>query len=399
MGEPSVADSQGDASTGWLLSPLLTWLLRDAWKIRNARQIADEICRRLLAEGVPLWRFNLFFRTLHPELFGDRFQWTREAGRTRYDATPRAVTQSPVFTRSPLLDAGKSGLPLRRRLTGPEALLDYPLMEELRAAGGTDYLALPMPFSDGSTTFLTVASDAPDGFSAANVALLTDLAVVLGRIAEAVMLRTSAARLLDIYVGHDAGERILQGQIHRGTGETLRAAIWLCDLRGFSTLSDTLPRDDMIRLLNGFFDRMAAPVQAAGGHILKFIGDAMLAIFPVGRGGDAAAARAALGAALKAQAAMAVAGDGLRCGIALHVGDVMYGNIGAASRLDFTVIGPAVNLAARLQGLCSAQGEAVLLSSDCAALVDTPLEPLGRFAVKGLAEPLDVFRPPPAASG
>ena len=193
---------------------------------------------------------------------------------------------------------------------------------------------------------------------------------------------------------------MLEGQIKRGTGETIRAVIWLCDLRGFTWLSETLPRDALIDLLNSYFGPMCDAVAAQGGEILKFIGDAMLAIFPI-QGGAQKTCMAALSAAETAQAALADENQRRHAlglpqidyGLALHVGDVMYGNIGSDTRLDFTVIGPAVNLTARIESLRRQLGRTLLLSSDFAEASGSATNSLGRFALRGVAVEQEIFVP------
>jgi adenylate cyclase len=220
---------------------------------------------------------------------------------------------------------------------------------------------------------------------------------------ELMVLKRLAVNVLDTYVGRDAGARILNGDIRRGTGETLRAVLWYCDLRGFTPLADRLPLEDLIGLLNGYFEIMGGAVQARGGEILKFIGDAMLAIFPLPDGTDAdARCRDALNAAEDAMRQMELRNRErrawgqpiLQAGIALHIGDVMYGNIGAPDRLDFTVIGPAVNLVTRIEGLCRELGRSVLTSAAVAGTCGDRLVPVGHHPVKGLREPVPVFALP-----
>ena len=219
-------------------------------------------------------------------------------------------------------------------------------------------------------------------------------------------LRRTARTLLDTYVGQQSGGRVLDGQIQRGTGETIRAVIWLCDLRGFTSLSETLPRETLIDLLNSYFGPMCDAVAEQGGEILKFIGDAMLAIFPIGA--DAAATcRAALAAATRAQAALAEEnrrreGLGLpriEYGLALHLGDVIYGNIGSDTRLDFTVIGPAVNLTARIEWMCRQLGRPLLLSADFVRAGGLAATSLGAFPLKGVGAEQEIFVPAPTPDG
>jgi adenylate cyclase len=211
-----------------------------------------------------------------------------------------------------------------------------------------------------------------------------------------------AINLLDTYVGHRAGERILAGQITRGSGQTVEAAIWFCDLRGFTALSESKGRDELLDCLNRFFDCMAGPVEKHGGDILKFMGDGMLAIFPLD---SERACRRAVEAAIDARKAMAALNEEQRAradkplgfGIALHVGEVMYGNIGTADRLDFTVVGPAVNLTSRLEALCRRLGCNVLISDAFCDLCSDSFRSLGTYRLAGISRAVEVFTLPEAA--
>ena len=272
---------------------------------------------------------------------------------------------------------------VRQRLDLPDAEFAFPLFDELRDEGLTDYVALPMTFSDGKIHGTAWASDRPGGFESEHLALIEDLLPVLSLLLEIRLNRRIAINLLDTYVGHHAGERILQGEITRGSGQTVRAAIWFCDLRGFTALSERSGRDELLACLNRYFDCMAGAGRAARRrdpevHRRRHAGD-----LPARR--ERACARAAAGRCRCARgdgraqrrSCARAAGEALGFGIALHVGEVMYGNIGAADRLDFTVIGPAVNLASRLEALCRTLGPRSLISDDFAAAV------LGRVPIAG----------------
>ena len=214
-------------------------------------------------------------------------------------------------------------------------------------------------------------------------------------------MRRTAHDLLSTYVGPNSGERIIKGEIRRGEGQIMHAVIWYCDLRGFTTISETEPLNDVIALLNGYFDRVAGPVVEHGGEILKFIGDAMLAIFPCETEGQNACAAVEAALAAAEGAVKGVAGlnaergtSGLaqfQCGVAVNIGETIYGNIGAADRLDFTVIGPAVNLVSRIEPLCAALGYPIVVSEALAKLSPRKFVSLGRHELKGIAEPREVF--------
>jgi adenylate cyclase len=250
------------------------------------------------------------------------------------------------------------------------------------------------------------ATSDPAGFSDAHIAEIVALLPALAACMETRSLRGMLKGLLSIYLGHQAGSRVLAGTIRRGEGEVIAAAIWLCDLRDFTMLSETLPSADVIRLLDDYFEIMAGPVADHGGEVLKFIGDAMLAIFPIQDDLDRdRACRTALTAAeealtrlAKANAERRARGDiEINLGLALHTGSVMYGNIGAPDRLDFTVIGPAVNLTARIAGLCRPMKRQLLASARFASPCGSELVSLGLHAMRGLSEAQEVFGLPDSA--
>lgn len=338
---------------------------------------------------------------LHPQVSSYSGLWQQDKGNSErfYHATTGTAAS---YENSPIRIVYEGGGPVRCDLRRPPEEGEFSVLADLRQQGLTDYIVLPAPFSDGTTKAVSLATDRAEGFGEDEIALFEAMMPALAMNLEIQTLRRTARTLLDTYVGRQSGGRVLDGAIRRGSGETMRAVIWLCDLRGFTELSETLPRDALIALLNAYFGAMVGAVEAAGGEVLKFIGDAMLAIFAIDDETDAVAAcRAALAAADDAQSQLGSVNEGraaqgeppLRYGIALHVGDVMYGNIGSETRLDFTVIGPAVNLAARIEGLCGELGRAVLLSDDFVAASGAPAERVGAFALKGVGARQAVYAP------
>src|SRR5262249_47619070 len=238
--------------------------------------------------------------------------------------------------------------PVRCRMTGPPSATEFPIVKDLRAEGLTDYIVLSIPFADGSHKALSLATNRPDGFRDADIALFEGLVPAFAFNLEIQALQRTARTLLDTYVGRQAGSRVLDGQIQRGMGETIRAVIWLCDLRGFTSLSERLPRDELIDMLNAYFGPMCDGVEGEGGEVLKFIGEGMLGIFPrtdkappACRPAPAAAGRGRARVAATNRERVGARPPPINYGIALHLGEVMYGNIGGDTRLDFTVIGPA----------------------------------------------------------
>jgi adenylate cyclase len=378
------------------------WLLRVGRLTETADELLGGLCELLVAQGLPLERVGLHGRTLHPQVAGVRILWRRGIGseetRFGYD-----VIESGGWETSPLRYVYERGEPLRRRLNGNPADDDFPILAELRTEGLTDYLVAPLELSGGRRQTSTWATKHPSGFNDGQMAMLLELLPALAACTESRSQQRLLKGLLSIYLGPSAGSRVLAGSIRRGEGETIAAAIWLCDLRDFTSISETLPRDDLICLLNEYFELMAGPVEDHGGEILKFIGDAMLAIFPIVDDLDRdRACRTALAAAKKALTRLDEANAGrfargdlaMELGLALHTGPVMYGNIGAPERLDFTVIGPAVNLTARLAGLCRPLGRRLLASARFASPCGSELVSLGFHSMRGLAEPQEVFALP-----
>jgi len=379
--------------------PILDWLIGEARHAPDGPSLLTGLCERLLAAGVPLRRASFNLRVLHPQLFGMGFYWQRDAQDVRVFRAARGIEQTDLFRNSPMRVLFEGAGAVRQRLDLPDAALAFPLFEELRAEGITDYVALPVSFTDGPIHGTTWASDRPGGFATEHLALIEDLLPLFGLLLEIHANRRLAIDLLDIYVGPSAGERILNGQITRGSGETVQAAIWYCDLRGFTELSERLGRDEVLACLNDYFDCMGAPIERHQGEILKFIGDAMLALF---RLDDEPACGRAMQAALEARRAMLELNDRRRAqglpalgfGLALHTGEVMYGNIGTASRLDFTVIGPAVNLTSRIERLCRTLGLDLLVSDTFAEHCLCPMRSLGAHHLPGVARPVEVFTLP-----
>ena len=395
---PSLPDVNRDYDGA--LAAFTAWYVHEAPRLRSARELVRQTCERFVAHAVPLKRFTALLLMLHPDYFGVSQRWSRGSDEVKTSRGSYEIWNRPVLQDSPYGEIYRGAAALRRRLSGPHAQIDYDVLKEYLADGCTDYVIMHLPFGDEGRHAAAFATDRSGGFTAAELRLMDAMLPHMARQSELLTLRYLTTTLLDTYVGRKAGERVLTGQIRRGSGETIRAVIWFSDLRGFTPLSDRLPRDTLIALLNGYFDCVGRAIDAAGGEILKFIGDAVLAIFPLGARRDLAeTARAALAAAQQARAGLAAlrampGGSGLDFGVALHVGDVMYGNIGTAQRLDFTVIGPAVNMTARLQSLAAALAEPILVSAEIASSVGgTGLESVGHHTLKGLPQAVEAFRP------
>jgi adenylate cyclase len=373
--------------------PLARWFVTEAYRITDTGRLIAAAGEQLVAAGIPLYRLAYFQVTLHPELMGKGYSWRRGGGVEVTDA-PHGQRQRAEYLDNPLPPVFEQRRTIRVRLEEVEP--QAPILKQFKAEGATDYVALPLLFTTGHVDALSVVSDRPGGFSAVDLDRMFQLQFAFTRIVETHSLRDTAVNLLDAYVGRTAGQRILAGEVKRGDGQTIEAVLWYCDLRGFTRASDRLPRDAIISLLNDYFSIMGGAVTSAGGEILKFMGDGMLAMMPVASADErmtvAARATQAAVAAHRMIAALnlmraTVDEPSVRFGLALHIGEVMFGNIGASARLDFTVIGPAVNHAARLEKLCAPLDRAIVVSSALAALLpERDVVLLGRHALKDLDE-------------
>jgi adenylate cyclase len=373
---------------------VVDWLMDGARSTPLAQEVLTELCERLIGCGLPLWRAFVFVRTLHPQIVGRRFVWRGDTGTVVSEGTFDLLDRD-VFRNSPMTHVANTGATFRRRLADADCPLDYPILHDLRAEGVTDYVVSPLRFTNGDIHFASWATRQPGGFTGAEIAALDAVIMPLTRVAEIRALHRVASILLSTYVGQNAGGRVLAGQIRRGHTEEIHAAIWLSDMRGFTRLADRLPPQALVDLLNRYFDCQVPPILDHGGEVLKFMGDGLLAIFPIGEAAAPVCAQA-LAAALAARANVAgLKGSneetGVRFGLALHVGDVLYGNIGSGNRLDFTSIGPAVNLAARLEKLAGQLGRSIVASQEFAAHSGSAFAPIGRFAVAGFAEQQTAF--------
>ena len=377
--------------------PLARWFVTEAYRISDTAELVAAAGQQLVDAGIPLYRLAYFQLTLHPELAGKAYLWRRGKG-VEVGTRPHGQDDSPEYRDNPLPFVFEQQKTIRSRLEDFEP--QAPILRQLKEEGATDYVALPLIFSNGHVDALSVVSDKPGGFSMTDLDRMFLLQFAFTRIVETHSLRDTAVNLLDAYVGRAAGQRVLAGEIKRGDGQTIEAVIWYCDLRGFTRASDSLPRDTVIALLNDYFDTMGKIVTDSGGEILKFMGDGMLAMFPVPDSGSRAeVARRVAGAAASVADAVTVLNrirasadePVVRFGLALHIGEVMFGNIGASGRLDFTVIGPAVNRAARLESLTKELGVPVLASAEFNAACSAPLKSLGRHTLRGVPEPVEVF--------
>ncbi len=405
------------------LDGLPLWLVeRGMMGLPLGEQIAA-FCRKVFDSGFPMVRASMGMYTLHPRYGSHTFLWRPGAETIEHVPRERAILGHDVYLKSPVHHMRSRGLlEMRRRLDGGEAE-DFPLFDELRAEGLVDYAARIVPYDpaqaaligEGSVTggdaegpgrvldgiFFSCATDRPEGFDDGQLDQVVRALPYLALSAKSRLTYDVASTVLETYLGRDAGRRVLTGAIERGSAEAIRAVIWFADLRGFTRLTDSLPRDALVATLDDYLEAMAAPLEARGGQILKFMGDGLLATFDLTGRDDAAVCRDALAAAADLRADFpgfnqereAAGKPVMDFGLALHLGEVFYGNIGASERLDFTVIGPAVNEASRIQALCRSLERNVLISSTFRETAGSQpgLVSLGFHALRGVREPQELF--------
>ncbi|WP_165224938.1 adenylate/guanylate cyclase domain-containing protein [Affinirhizobium pseudoryzae] len=376
------------------------FLIEDTHEQRYIDNLVVELCERLRADGVSIARCTLHFRINNPQWRGARILWRAGFAESDIELFEHGVEDSTSYQLSPMYEIMNGADEVRRKLLRPEDTLAYPILADLRAEGFTEYVAWPMLHTLGKRHIVTFASDAPGGFSEHEVEGLKSLVPLLSLVSEVRIKNILARTLLQTYVGPHAGEKILAGATRRGSGVTLSAVVMIFDVRDFTQISDLWPRDDVIEMLNQCFDALADPIESHGGEILKFMGDGLLAVFPMENG---QAPAQAFDAILEVERAMADLNERRResgqaqlgYGVGVHCGDVMYGNIGSKKRLDFTVIGPTVNIASRLEALTKTVHQPVLLSE---AFVrsggfEDRVERTGSFPLRGLSQTIDVYTP------
>ena len=378
------------------VQPIVEWLDAGARPAQRPQDVLHQLCRRLLDQGIPLHRVAVFVRTLHPNVAGRGFIWHQPSNVVEIVSAPVGIQDTDQYLKSPLRIVFMQHVEVRRRICDG-CRLDFPILEELRDEGGTDFLALPVRFLSGEVHAASFATRRPGGFTEAQVEALRRVMQPFSRVAEIYAWRRTARNILDAYLGEQTGEKVLAGHIRRGDGEDIRAVIWFCDLRDSTPLADSMSREDFLRLLNEFFECVLGPVLEHKGEVLRFIGDAALAIFPVPQGDLHDRAEASRRAVQAAEAAIermaglnAKRDRPLRFGIGLHLGHVLYGNIGTPTRLEFTVIGAAANEAARIESLCKTLEVPLLLSEPVARHVPGCTS-LGHHHLRGVGEPLELF--------
>ncbi|HUQ75225.1 MAG TPA: DUF427 domain-containing protein [Burkholderiales bacterium] len=401
---PQLALLNNADSTSLHANSLAGWLLGEAWKAPAPDALMDGFCRCLQSCGVPIARMTIIIPTLHPQVFATVFVWREDSGvKTIYE--PHDILHQPKFKDSPFAQILRGAGGVRRRLEQADVKLDFPVVRDLHAENATDYVAMPFHFADGQLNVMSMTSFAKGGFSTSDLGRVYEVLPVLGRLFEVHAQRRTAVTLLQTFLGRHTGARVLDGLVKHGDGEHIDSVVWFSDLRDSTALSQSMERGAYLDYLNRYFHCMAGAILEKGGEVLRFIGDAALAIFPIssnweGATGAAEACRRAIAAAKLA--AERIAADNaahpqrvpIRYGIGLHLGEVTYGNIGVPERLEFTVIGSAANAAARVESMTKTLGKSLVISAAFADNYPGKLEPLGKFKLKDVEGEQELFTLP-----
>jgi adenylate cyclase len=379
---------------------LESWLIREARFLPGNREVLEQFCQRVADAGVPIDRVSLHQRAFHPQYRGVSRVW-RSDGELEERFMDHGIEKTAIFLESPVRPVIEDGKSFDWRLDGNE-LLPFPLLEEMRDEGYTHYMIAPLHYAaTGLLTAFSWATRQPGGFSDADRRLFHEILPGYATVSELKALRRFIGGILTTYVGEEAGKLILEGQVRRGDVREITAGLMLFDLRDFTAMSDQLKPRAVLRMLNSYFDCIIPPVQEHGGEVVEIMGDGVLAIFKEGpERGAAEACNSALAAAQAGLAALVARNrkhpsTPLQAGVALHYGTVSYGNIGSGNRLDFTVIGPDVNLTARIERLCRELDRSLIMSESFADTLHRPMWEIGHFELRGFSKMQRLFELPP----
>jgi adenylate cyclase len=384
------------AATAVLGNAIVEWLADEALQNSEPANLYGELCQRLRGVGIPIVRGHVAFRILHPLYDASTLNWFVQRGVVVEHFRPEQSSDDQ-FVHGPLGHIVAHRLPvLRRRLTGDTALLDFPVLEELRSLGGTDYIAFLVGFERHGKNGIICSwlSDRAAGFTDDEITLLNRVTRELAIALKAKIERGVAENVANTYLGKRAGESVLNGLIRRGDGERITAALWYSDLRYSTALADRLPAETFLNLLGRYFEMTASSVLDHGGEVVSLIGDAVLGLFRIDRTADEACGRA-LAAAREARRRLvpplAPTDANLDFGIALHLGQVIYGNVGVPERLQFTLVGSAVNEVVRVQDLTKKLGHSVLATASFVDATPGAWRPLGEHTLRGIETPMPIF--------
>jgi adenylate cyclase len=365
------------------------WLIGPARRSCTPVEIVNGLVERLVAAGVPLWRVRIAQQVANPLIGAWGVVWTRTGGTELY-TVPRGVLQTNAFYGSPFEHVVKTRTKFRGSLENLQRGRDHEVLFELAAAGSTDYLALPVEYGDGSVQASAFTTDRPGGFRDEEAALIERLMPALAAAMEPAAMRHSMASLLEVYLGTGPAGRVVGGAFQRGAMTEIEAAVMITDLRGFTDLSERLPPDRLLQVLGAYFELVVEAVRSEGGDVLKFVGDGVLALFSAEGGGLTEACQRAVRSTARAFARNS--DPDLRFVSALHVGPVVYGNIGSLDRLDFTVVGATVNYVSRLETAAKLLDKRAICSQDVARLLPPDMAlSLGQHSLKGFSDLQTLF--------
>jgi adenylate cyclase len=370
---------------------LETWLATTARVTLSPEETVAGLTTWFIEKQVPVWRLRLGQSIPNPLVSAWDIVWIRGEGPPRLAEVRRELLSTGAWVGSPFQFVVQNRRPFRRRLDELDSR-DHPVLYEIRNAGGTDYLALPLNYGNGVTQAVSIVSDAGEGFSAEHVATLERLFPFVGAALEPHAMRRTTTSLLATYIGRGPAAEVEAGAILRGDRRTINAAILFADLRSFTATSASVGEEELLALLNDFFEAVVDGVRTNGGEVLKFIGDAVLAVFPVDAFGDAArACRGAEESVHEARKTFAVKRPASSFVAALHLGPVSYGNIGGRDRLDFTVVGPTTNLTSRLEQFAKDSGHAAVCSAEFARHRPGQWTKVADRKLRGFDDPVGIY--------
>ncbi len=376
---------------------LNNWLISDGRLLGDERLIVKGYCEGLTALGVPLARARIAQNYSNPLLSAWGIIWTPEE--TRRYTVPTTVLATSAWHGSPFEYVVTQRRPLRKRLTDLDLLAEHPVYAELVEAGATDFLAIPLEHGNGSVQGTSFTSNADAGFSDQHIRYIEDTRYALAAALEPIAMRHSQKSLLQTYLGHGAAEEVGQGHIKRGEHRTVSAAILFADLRGFTEKASSWSESDLLGMMGEYFELVVSPIQEKGGDVLKFMGDGILAVFNFDDNAEASCI-SAVDAAQQALTNLSdynetAAGKGkeaIEFVIGIDFGRVTFGNIGSPDRLDFTVVGQAVNVASRVQELCKKLDEKILVTQSVSKHMTHSMQSTGYHSIRGLPEEIEAFK-------
>lgn len=407
----SLPGTNSALSGGGFVRAVNDWLMERALDDTDIDAIVEGMVSRLVAAGIPIERVMVGFKTLHPLYEGVSYIWSKDEGRVERSLHLDVREKNPDWLDSPMKWMSDNDVTfMRRHLIGPGAILDFNVLQTFRKSGGTDYLALMTPFTtDRDSTlgtnriFMTYMTRRPSGFTDEDLAILSSIQRRFAVSCKMRIMHEETKTILETYLGSDAGHRVRDGQIKLGDSTKTRAVIWFSDMRNSTSVAASVGDDAFLGEMNDFFAATAGSVLKHGGQVLRYIGDATLAIFPIRE--DEQDLEQACTAAVYAAAEAQLNIDQLNrpreetglpafdYGLGMHVGDVIYGNVGVPDRVDFTVIGQAANEAARIEQLTKQLGKRVLVSHQVAKFISCPTEEMGAFELHGTGLSLKLFAP------